>query len=543
MNSLLGSMRISSKFWLLIAMSLIGYLILGIQASSTLKHSLLEDRQLKTQNLVEAAHGLLGYYHGLAQKGQMSMDEAKTVAKQAIGQMRYGENDYFWINDMQPAMVMHPFKPELDGKDLSANADPNGKRLFVAFVDEVRRHGAGFVDYYWPKPGLKEPVPKLSYVKGFEPWGWVVGSGIYIDDIEAIHKKQVVLMAVVALVILLVQLAISIVIGRSISRPLGHLQQVITRVGQGDLSQRARIQQTDEVGLMASAFDGLLQHFQTFIQDVRQAIGQIATASEQLNSVTQASSQAAEATQAQTEQVVTAMTEMSATVTEVARNAQSAADAASRADGSSAQGRQIVQGTIGAIEHLAQEVENAAQVIQRLESDSTGIGQVLEVIRGIAEQTNLLALNAAIEAARAGEQGRGFAVVADEVRNLASRTQASTQEIQKMIEALQQNARQAVGVMETGRSQAQKSVEQAAQAGSSLEGITQDVGQINDMNRQIATAAEEQSMVAEEINRNLTAISQASEQTTIQVSQTASASHTLRGLAHDLGNKIKQFQV
>ena len=207
------------------------------------------------------------------------------------------------------------------------------------------------------------------------------------------------------------------------------------------------------------------------------------------------------------DKVATAMTQMSATVHEVARNATEAAEAAQRADEETSKGKMVVSQAIEAIDLLANEVNEAAQVIHRLEQDSDEIGAVLDVIRGIAEQTNLLALNAAIEAARAGEQGRGFAVVADEVRTLAQRTQQSTQEIQNMIERLQSGAQDAVKAMEQGRSRAQVGVEQAAEAGTSLETIAQAVGTISDMNTQIATAAEEQSVVAEEINLNIVTIS------------------------------------
>lgn len=206
-------------------------------------------------------------------------------------------------------------------------------------------------------------------------------------------------------------------------------------------------------------------------------------------------------------------------------------------------GRNVMQHTQKTIEALAQEVENSAQVISRLSEDSTQIGSVLDVIRGIAEQTNLLALNAAIEAARAGEQGRGFAVVADEVRTLASRTQASTLEIQSMIERLQTDASNAVKAMQQGQVQAQQGLSQAAQAENALQTISQSVTRINDMNIQIATAAEEQSSVAEEINRNIVNISQSADATAEGAKQTASAGDELAKLAARLQNLVGQFKA
>ncbi|NIA02649.1 MAG: methyl-accepting chemotaxis protein, partial [Planctomycetia bacterium] len=247
--------------------------------------------------------------------------------------------------------------------------------------------------------------------------------------------------------------------------------------------------------------------------------------------------------QAETGQVATAMNEMTTTVQEVACNATQTAEAANKANTETDSGRQIVTKTIESITELASEVETAAITIQQLESDSENIDSVVDVIRGISEQTNLLALNAAIEAARAGEQGRGFAVVADEVRTLASRTQESTLEIQSMIESLQTGAARAVEVMEQGRNKAQGSVENAARAGESLNVITSTVATISDMNTQIASAAEEQTAVAEEINRNIANISLLGDQTSEGARQTAASSEEMAQLAVQLQGLVGQFKV
>lgn len=288
--------------------------------------------------------------------------------------------------------------------------------------------------------------------------------------------------------------------------------------------------------------------YNMFIEAVSSAIRNSKTTAEHLSASTeqmQAQSdyarQGVTRQQLETDQIATAINEMTATVQEVARSATDAANAAAQADQEANNGKNVVAKTVSSIQTLAENVEEAADVIQKLEVDTTEIGGVLDVIKGIADQTNLLALNAAIEAARAGEQGRGFAVVADEVRTLASRTQESTEEINGMIEKLQTGAKNAVNVMETGRQLAQNGVEQASMAGQSLQSITQSVATINDMNTQIAGAAEEQSKVAEEINRNVVNISQVADETANNVSQVADKSAELGNLALALNTEVERF--
>lgn len=313
--------------------------------------------------------------------------------------------------------------------------------------------------------------------------------------------------------------------------------------GDGDLTRRLDDSSRDEIGKLANGFNrfaGMVHHI---IKEMRGYTEQLSHSADRLSIVTEETSRGADRQQHQTDDVVAAVNELAATGQEVARNTAEAAEAAQNAENASSEGRAVVGKTIDAIDALAGEIVQAGEVVNRLESDSVAIGGVLDVIRGIAEQTNLLALNAAIEAARAGEQGRGFAVVADEVRTLASRTQESTAEIQTMIERLQAGSQEAVKVMNKSKENADFTVEQAAQAGASLQAISEAVTVINQMNVQIATAAEEQNAVAENINQSVVTISEITEQTAAGAQQTASASNELNQLSEQLSGIVKQFKV
>ncbi len=329
-----------------------------------------------------------------------------------------------------------------------------------------------------------------------------------------------------------------------IIRPVEALSSVMAQASkERDLTQRANIEGNNEITDMAKVFNTMLGEFSNLMSQVMESSTQLSSSAEQLTAVTGKASQDVMRQRAESDMVATAINEMSSTAQEVARNANDAAAASRTADEQASKGNQVVSSAINSINELAEQVSDTAMVIKELEGESHDISTVLNVIREIAEQTNLLALNAAIEAARAGEQGRGFAVVADEVRTLAQRSQESTQEINDIINRLQEKSSSAVEAMESGLKQTASSVEQAQQAGEALSEITQAVTVINGMNIQIASAAEEQSAVAEETNRNVVNITQIANETSEGARDTSETSHALAQMAVHLRGMINQFKV
>lgn len=361
-----------------------------------------------------------------------------------------------------------------------------------------------------------------------------------VNSVESSLSVTIIL----SIAAVLISLLLSILTMNSITKPLEKLKNAFEEIeSTSNLTIRTQVDSGDELGAVSKAFDSLVQKFHETLTEVVNIVNSLNDASNNLAHSSETTSTHINNQRLETDMVATAMNEMEMTAQEVAQNAADTATGAIDANQQAIEGHEIVSSTAGSITDLAAGIQTASGSINKVSSDSQEIGRVLDVIKGIAEQTNLLALNAAIEAARAGEQGRGFAVVADEVRSLASRTEKSTQEIQQMIEHLQAGSQRAVTLMQTSNQQAEKSVEQANLAGEALQKITMSVSSINDMAAQIATAAEEQTSVNEEINRNITNIATISDSTSVEADNTHQSSKELKESANNLNLLVSQFEV
>jgi methyl-accepting chemotaxis protein len=365
------------------------------------------------------------------------------------------------------------------------------------------------------------------------------------QELETITDRGSFLSIVFSILVLIIGLSGYFIMYRRILPPLDRLKSSLSELvsGDGDLTRRLPIKNTDELGKIVEQFNAFIHVLHGLVRSVAQSSTPLSQTSQDMKEASEKAKHGALQQEQETHKVSSAITEMTAAVTEVARNAAVTMEETKIANKKAHDGRAVVEIAMDSINELAKEVSGSAEVIGRLESYSNDIDKILVTIKGIAEQTNLLALNAAIEAARAGEQGRGFAVVADEVRSLASRTHESTTEIQQMVEHLQKTAREAVAVMTRSQEKAKQGVERASQAGNALAEITQSVTTIADMSAQIATSSEEQSAVAEEIHRNIVAINDIASVSVKSASESADAAKSLATLSEDLSKIVKQFRV
>lgn len=479
----------------LILLGLVGYFL------PVVADSLMDEKRIATKSVVDVSYSVIKYWADQAASGAMTEEEAKQAAMKEIATFRYKGNEYFWINDMNSVVVVHGANADLNGKDLSNLKDENDVYIFREFINVCKANGEGFVNYHWPKAGASEPVPKVSYVKLFKPWNWVVGSGIYVDDVDAqvaSLRWQILIPTIISMGILM---TIVVLVVRSMIRPVQEIVEVSSRMAKGDLTMELEAKTKDEVGQLTSAMSHMIRELRRVVGNVSQASEQVAAGSEEMSSSSVELSQGATEQASAVEQVSSSMEEMTSSIGQNAENAQTTNSMTNQAAIDTEKGGKAVAETVGAMKQIAEKIS---------------------IIEEIARQTNLLALNAAIEAARAGEHGKGFAVVAAEVRKLAERSGTSAAEISEL---------------------STSSVQVAEQAGELLAKIVPDIQKTAELVQEISAATNEQNEGGVQVNKAIHEMDKVIQQNAAASEEVASTAEELSAQAVQLQKAMQFFKV
>ncbi|MDY0213770.1 MAG: methyl-accepting chemotaxis protein [Desulfuromonadaceae bacterium] len=548
-----NNLKIANKIYFLFALAVpVMCVVFGALYWKT-TDSLYQERSAKVQSQTQSAASVINHFVEQEHSGALTREEAQRMAIATIAVMRYDGDDYFWINDSHPRMIMHPFNPSLNGKDLSAFADPDGVKLFNEMVNATRIKDADFVHYRWEKPGLTEPVAKVSYVQRIKAWDWIVGTGLYTDDIKA--QTQLLLYAAVGIVgfTILASLVVVIWFARGLARPIGQVVHMLQEMSNGHISQRLNMKRQDEIGVMAATMDEFadnLEHelvdsmqrlahgdltfeihphdendvirgaLKTMEQDLNEMVTSLQNSGEQIGAgasqiadASQSLSQGATESASSLEEISASINELASQTDDNAANATQAAKLSAEASGAANRGNDSMQHLVSAMEEIS--------------DSSQSISKIIKVIDEIAFQTNLLALNAAVEAARAGQHGKGFAVVAEEVRNLAARSAKAASETADLIEGSVVKAKNGADI--------------AVETSKVLDEIVTHSTKVSDLIAEIAAASKEQALGISQVNIGISQIDDVTQQNTANAEEGAAAAEQLSSQAQQLRQMLRRF--
>ncbi|WP_394240620.1 methyl-accepting chemotaxis protein [Vibrio astriarenae] len=533
--------NVSIKHKLLLMVLAAATLIIGMSIFNLFiqKEQQLQERMEKLEHQIETAVSLVNFYKG---RSDLSVEEAKQQALDSLAALRYEDNNYYWITDTRNTLVMHPLRPTSVGNNMTNVRDGAGHYHWQEMSQIARTTGKGGLDYTWLSP-QGELHDKISYVSYIREWDWIIGSGLFVSDIEQAFVRNIQIQIALSVTMVGLLFAASTLIGNSIVKPIEELLGMLKRIAGGDLTQSIRLKRQDEIGELAKGLDDMQATMKETLSLSLQTAEKASALSETIASTSEETSTSIRSQNLQLEQLSTAMTEMSSTIKDVASNAEHTSERTNQVSEQAVAGSESMNSTLGAVNQIASSIEGTSALMADLKKGVDNIGAVVQVIQEVSEQTNLLALNAAIEAARAGEQGRGFAVVADEVRNLASRTQTSTNEVQTTINALYENADKVLTVMEGNNQNIDATAQVANETKSTLDSMLGEMNHASSMVAQIAAAAEQQGGVANEMSENVSTIHLSAAEISQATHSLAEQTQEMVSIAEALRVQLSHFKI
>ncbi len=546
MLNLIAGLKLQTRLYALLASMLLGLLVLGGYSVFELRQHMLEEKYLAIRAVVNSSMAALEHLYDLQQAGKLTQAEAQQQAKDILRKSRYNKDDYLFIYDMAGNNVMHGSKPDREDKNYLDQGDAVGKMYIKDWIELLKRDGEAPMDYLFAKPGSDKPIPKISYAKVFTPWGWWMGTGVYIEDVDAAFWDNATKSIAFVVVVGALLGALGWTINRSVQMQIGGEPALaaiqVEHFAQGDLTQTIT-SHSSLPGNLLGALAAMQSKLHDIVSDINKGTellskesGELSVAAGEISLASRNQAESSAATAASIEELTVSINEVSEIARMTEDNSRSTADLANKGAG-------VVREAAREIENIAVSVKDSAERIHTLVGRSQEIGTITNVIKDIADQTNLLALNAAIEAARAGEQGRGFAVVADEVRKLAERTTQATTEISQMVNAIQGDTREAVNAMEGATPKVRLGQELALQATGVLDEIQHQAEDSLEKARDVANATKAQAVTANGIAGHVENIASMTEETNAATESNAEAARQLKELAGKLRGAVAYFKV
>jgi len=544
---MIDRMKLRTKIVLLVAASLVGLVVLVVLSAFETRHDLEEGRKLQIRSVTEAVLNTVADFHSQEVSGKLTREQAQKAALEAVRTARYGGQDgkteYFYAYTMGGINIYH-VRADLVGKDTrELIKDGQGRYTIKDMLAALKGNKSAFVDTAFPRPGSQVPVDKLQFIMWFEPWDWMIGTGVYMDDIAAAFKQRLVVNLSLAAVILLVVGGLGWSVVRGVLRQVGgepaEAIEFMARVAEGDLTGTVP---AAHKGSMLDSMGNMMGSIRKMVTEINQGSTQLTQGAERISTASRDVAAASEKQADATQSMAAAIEEMTVSINHISESARDTQENSLTSASLSEEGVTRIETATREIKEIASTVSDASTRIRKLEERANQISSIAAVIKEIAGQTNLLALNAAIEAARAGEQGRGFAVVADEVRKLAERTSTATVEIEQMISGIQSDTVLVVGVMDAALPQVEAGVQAADGAAQSLHRIKDSAHSTLSSIRDVAEATKEQSLASTNIAQRVEQISQMVEETNAAMRSTAETATELERISNELNRLVGRFR-